>query len=523
MKSIPKPQKCDKLGGVFTITNETVFFCDERFVKQAKRFAQIVQESCGFAPSFTDEISHAHVIFTYNEKCRSEEYYLMIAEGLATVSASDEKGCFYAVETLRQLFAADFPHETLCCNNCYIQDSPKFSYRGLSVDICRHFFPVEVLKQIVELMSRVKLNKLHLHLSDDQGFRLEIKKYPLLNSVSCHRDGSEVVENGKRFVDDVPVDGYLTAADVKELVSYAAERQIDVIPEIDIPGHAVAMLAAYPQFSCEGAELAVRKKWGISKDILCAGNEETYEFVKDILDEVCQLFPSEYIHLGGDEVPKDRWCNCKKCREKLSELKLANFDQLQTYMVEQFRRYLQEKGKTVICWNDGVAKNASLEIVSQVWKPFTRGKGAMQANKNRKVIMSPFFRMYFDYPYAMTPLKKSLRFNPLKGVKKSKQKYVLGVEGTIWTEYISSKEKLFFNLLPRMAALAECGWGNVGRDFAKRLNSYTALYDKMGLVYNKHTSHGVRNAVNIRAFFKTDPDVELNKQNKSEKQTEKEQ
>lgn len=516
MNIIPKPAECEKLGGEFIVTALTKVYCDNIFLPQAQRFVQLVHASCGIELAFSQDISQAQVIFKFNENCADEEYYLMISEG-ATISASTQAGCFYAVETLRQLLRLDETQVEPSCKNCYVEDAPKFGYRGLSVDICRHFFPLSTLKQIVDLMSRVKLNKLHLHLSDDQGFRFEVEKYPLLNTISCKRNGSEVVEGGKRFVDDKEVSGYLTKDEARQLVEYAAERQIEIIPELDVPGHAVAMIAAYPELSCEGTPIEVRQKWGISKDILCAGNDDTFRFITDVLDEVCQVFPGKFVHLGGDEAPKDRWCNCKKCREKLASLKLDSYDQLQTHFVEQLRNYLEQKGKTVICWNDGIHKDCSNQIVSQVWKPLTRGAGVRQANHGRKTIMSPFFHMYFDYPYAMTPLRKTAQFNALKGVKKSCVSNVLGVEGAIWTEYVATEEKLFFNLLPRMLALAECAWSNNTTDFAKSVANYLPLYDKLNLTYNKHALRSRRNLGIVSKFFKKNSNVELDRQNKSKK------
>lgn len=219
MNIIPKPRKYVKLGGEFTVTAQTKVYAAQPYEKQAQRFVDAVEQSCGFSLQFVQDMSLAQVLFTYTDQCDSEEYFVMISDGLVTVSAYDEKGCFYAVETLRQLFRLDTTQQTATYNDCYIYDAPKFVYRGLSVDICRHFFPLETLKRIVQLMSRVKLNKLHLHLSDDQGFRVEIKKYPLLNSVSSRRIGSEVLENGERFVDDKEVSGYLTRQDVDNLCS----------------------------------------------------------------------------------------------------------------------------------------------------------------------------------------------------------------------------------------------------------------------------------------------------------------
>lgn len=275
------------------------------------------------------------------------------------------------------------------------------------------------------------------------------------------RGGSEVVSDGKRYVDEIPHEGYFTQDELRGLVAYAQERHIDIVPEFDVPGHCIALIAAYPELSCSGKVTEVRKKWGISKDILCAGNDKVYEVVRDILDEICDVFPSEYIHLGGDEAPKERWCNCKLCKQRLSELKLGSFEKLQTYMVECFREHLAEKGRKVICWNDGLGDDANGEIVSQVWWVHGCAKRAAtkQINNGRKAIMSATPYVYFDYPYSVTPLKKTLSYNPLGGVRASARENVLGVEGALWTEYVADTDKLFFNLLPRLDVLAECAWG----------------------------------------------------------------
>lgn len=511
MTIIPQPKKIDKIVGSFCVENGDAIYCDNQFIHQAQRFAQMVEQNANLSLAFTDDIGSAKIIFSYDEQTPVEGYFIMLSQGVATIKCGNAVGCFYAVETLRQLFNFDIDQQRISCGYCYIEDAPKYSHRGLLVDICRHFFGLETLKQIVDIMSQVKLNRLHLHLSDDQGFRIQIEKYPLLNSVGSVRVGSEVVANGKRYVDDEVVEGYLSKEDVKNLVAYAAERNIEIIPEIDIPGHFVAALAAYPEYCCTRQVAEVRKQWGISKDILCAGNDEVYKFVCDILDEVAELFPSSYFHLGGDEAPKDRWCNCKLCRERMSSLNLTNFDELQTYMVEIFRKHLEQKGKTVICWNDGMTESADQSIVMQVWKPFTTKQGAREANKGRKIIMSPFVKVYFDYPYGMTPLSKTWRYNPLKGVKKGFANNVLGVEGCVWTEYIATTDKLFFNLLPRLDALAECAWGYRGANFRKRLRKRFDIYDKMGLIYNGEAKLNSRRKLHvIRRFLKKDANSELN-------------
>ena len=519
MKILPTPQKLENISGSFYLDgNSKVYSCGE-FDKQATRFVELVERSCDFRLENTDVIEEAQIIFNRAELSANEGYIVMISQGVATVTASTEIGCFYAVETLRQLFNLDEKQESITCANCYVEDAPKFQYRGLLVDVCRHFFDVETLKQVVELMSQVKLNKLHLHLSDDQGFRLQIDKYPQLTAVGSIRQGSEVVKDGKRYVDEIPYGGYLTKDDVRALVQYAAERNVEVIPEIDVPGHFVAALAAYPEYSCTGSVSEVRKSWGISKDILCAGNDASYTFICDILDEVCELFPSEFVHLGGDEVPKDRWCNCRLCRERMSELKLNDFDELQTYMVEQFRKHLETKGKTVICWNDGITKSSSNEIISQVWQPFKQKSAARKTKTGRKVIVSPYFYTYFGLPYAMTSLNKTLRLNPYKGVAYSARSNVLGIEGTLWTEYVDSVEKLFFYLLPRLDALAECAWGGRKTGFNKRLQHRLSLYENLGLTYNAQAVKGkpFGRLTTVKHFFKKDSDVEFNKRKQLDK------
>ena len=513
MNILPNPYKTEKLSGSFSITSNSKIFCNSVFLAQAQRLASLVQESCGILLQFTDVIEEAQIIFALSDLADCEGYTLMISQGVVTVNASTAQGCFYAVETLRQVFNLDTKQEEITCANCYIEDKPRFSHRGLMVDICRHFYGVDTLKQIVELMSQVKLNKLHLHLTDDQGFRIQIDKYPLLTEIGSVRQGSEVVKDGKRYVDDVPHGGFLTKDEIRELIDYAAARNIEIIPELDLPGHFVAALAAYPEYSCTHQVSEVRKSWGISKDILCAGNDASYEFVKDILDEIAELFPSEYIHLGGDEVPKDRWCNCKLCRERMAELKIDDYEELQAYMVEVFRKHLEAKGKKVICWNDGVKPSTNVEIVSQVWKPFKRKRAVKQTKRGRKVIVSPCFNLYFNFPYALTPLRKTLNFNPYKGVSNISRENVLGVEGALWTEYVDCEDKLYFQLLPRLDALAEVCWGARKKKFFKRVSRRLALYDTLKLNYNKQATKRkpVGRISTTRTFFRRNSDVEFSK------------
>ncbi len=525
MNIIPQPYKYMSLSGKFTISDGSFFYCADELREQAERFAALVSQ-CGAVITRTDDISKAEVCFNVPEEglVASEGYVVKCSGGLLTVEADKGASAFYAVETLRCIFRLDENPSEISCDNCYITDKPRYPYRGLHLDIARHFFGAEEIKRIIDLMSSVKLNKLHLHISDDQGFRVEISRYPKLNEISSFRSGTEKRSDGRVYTDEERCGGFLTKEEVKDIVDYAAARYVDVIPELDLPGHFVAILAAYPQYSCTGTVAEVRKKWGISKDLLCAGNEEGYDFVCGILDEICQMFPFEYVHLGGDEAPKDRWCNCKKCKAKLTELGLRNFDELQSYLFDRFRAYLEGKGRKVIGWNDGIDGGTHPDVVSQVWFPGSRREGLKSLNNGRKTIMSPFFTLYFDYPYAMTPLRKTYSFKPLRGVKKEARENMLGVEGAVWTEFIADAEKLYFNLLPRLLALSECAWGanNNYRDFRRRGEEYCSVYGAKGLTYNKSAFKPVnifRRGDTVRKFFTKDADIELKMQRQKQTAT----
>lgn len=484
MKILPNPQKAENVSGSFVIDGNAKMFCDRAFTAQAELLADLVYESRGFFLQFTDVIAEACIIFAKDDALPHEGYVIMISRGVATVTASDAAGCFYAVQSLRQVFNLDVKQSVISCADGYVEDSPRFEYRGFMLDISRHFFGVDVIKTVIELMSQVKLNVLHLHLTDDQGFRLQIDKYPLLTEIASMRSGSEVNKDGKRYVDDVPHGGYLTKDDVKELVSFAAARNVEIVPEIDLPGHFVAAIAAYPELSCTGNVTEVRKKWSVSKDILCAGNDKVYEFVNDVLDEVCELFPSRYVHLGGEDVAKDRWCNCKLCRERMKEQRIDSLEELQTYMIEQFRKHLEANGKTVIIRNDGVAAQTDKRIVSQIWTS-PRRRSAHETRHGRKIIVSPRREVHFNHDYNVISLKRTLKLRPFRGVKKANKDNVLGVEGSLWTQHAENEQQLFYWLLPRLDALAECAWSKRRSEFILRLQKRFVVYDKLGLNYNR--------------------------------------
>lgn len=397
-----------------------------------------------------------------------EEYILQISadEGINIIGGS-EKAVFYGESTLEQILVTN----TTRLPAMKIEDEPKFAYRGFLIDCSRHFFDVEELKAMVDMMAKLKYNKFHWHLSDDQGFRMEIESLPKLHKEASERMGS----NFGRKKSNKIYGGYYTKAQMKEMVKFCAERHIDIVPELDIPGHSSAIIHAYPEISCRGKRISVKTTQGIFKDILCAGKEETYDYIFNILDEMCEIFPGKYFHIGGDEVPKTYWANCPDCKDKMREQGFEDFEQLQGYMMNRVAAYLERKGKTVICWNDAL-KGENLEpgIVTEHW--LDRSKRTLKrAGEGKKVIMSDFYHTYFDYPYAITPLKKTFNFNPY--FKKSDlrgRESVEGVECCLWTEHIDSNARLEYMAFPRAAALAEVGWGQGKksyRDFKNALKN----------------------------------------------------
>lgn len=512
----PKPLETELLTGQFVLDENCTVFCTDNLLKSVEFFVDCIRKNTGITLNFVDKLDDAVIYFTApgTDDMAEDEYIIACADGKLGVTVATEAGCFYAVQSLISMFDINnYDGGVPTCRHCFIKDRPKYGYRALHLDIARHFFGTETIKQIIDLMASFKLNVLHLHLSDDQGFRVQIDRYPLINSISSYRNGTEL-RAGTIHTDSERYGGYLTKAEVAELVNYAGERHIDIVPELDLPGHIVALLAAYPQYSCVGEGIEVRKKWGISKDLLCAGNDDVYPFICNILDELTEMFPSAYFHLGGDETPKDRWCNCKKCRAKLSELHLDSFAELQTYMFNYFAEYLRGKGKTVLGWNDGFTANTHPDTVCHYWMQKTERQTIKAINNGRKAVMSPFFRMYFDYPYAMTPLKKTYGYKPDKGVKKHAEGNILGVEGTVWTEHIRNTDKLFFNLLPRLAALSECAWGTNKHygDFKNRVKSLEKVWDGQSLNYNARATANqsvFRRLKTVSLFFKKDADVEL--------------
>ena len=439
-----------------------------------------------------------------------EGYTLSVTSDEVVIRARANAGLFYGIQTLRQLLPPDAegtasPAAAWQIDAVVIEDEPRFRWRGLMLDVCRHFFPAPVIKRVLDVMALYKFNTLHLHLTEDQGWRIEIKRYPLLTEIGSRRTSSLVpvrqpgAEDFERVPDNTPYGGFFTQAELRDLIAYAQVRFINIVPEIDIPGHTVAALTCYPELGCVGHGYEVRTTWGISEDVLCVGRESTYEFVENVLDEVIALFPSPYIHIGGDECPKVRWQSCPHCQALKAREGLADEEALQSYFIRRVEKMLEARGRRLIGWDEilegGLAPNATV----MSWRGTAGGIAAASAGHD--VVMSPDTHCYLDHyqsrdrksePPAIhgyIPLELAYAFNPTEGIAADKAHRVLGGQGNLWTEYVLTESHLQYMLFPRALALADAVWAALPRqdfaDFAVRLKPSLARFDAQGIHYRK--------------------------------------
>lgn len=445
----------------------------------------------------------------------ADGYRLEITPGRAEIVGGSAAGAFYAVQTLRQLIpvaaydatgvrAVELPVVT-------IEDKPCLGYRGMMLDVCRHFFTVDEVKEALDIMALHKLNVFHWHLTDDQGWRIEIKKYPKLTEVGSVRSrtligrdpGGEYDENCK--FDETPYGGYYTQDEIRDIVAYAADRAITVIPEIDLPGHMLSALTAYPELGCTGGPYEVWGRWGVADDVLCPGQEKTFEFLEDVLDEVVGLFPSELIHIGGDECPKVRWEKCPRCQARIRQLGLRDKDgytaehYLQGYVTDRIGKYLAERGRRIIGWDEILEGQAPSDAIVMSWRGSAGGIKA--AKLGHDVIMTPNSHFYFDYyqspdadaePFGIggcVTIDKVYSFDPMADLTPGQQAHILGVQANLWTEYIASDDHLEYMLLPRLAALSEVQWCQPGvKDWVRFRDGFRMdrIYSQMGYAFAKH-------------------------------------
>ncbi|WP_418424655.1 beta-N-acetylhexosaminidase [Alistipes sp.] len=449
------------------------------------------------------------VNFIETDSIPSDGYSLTITADRVEVRSGGPEGAFYAVQTLRQLMpAAAFGTgrvKAVELPAVVIADRPGMGYRGMMLDVARHFFTVEEVKRTLDLLAMHKMNVFHWHLTDDQGWRIEIAKYPELTRIGSVRSrtligkdpGGEYDETCR--YDETPHGGFYTQAEIRDVVEYAARRFITVIPEIEFPGHAVAALASYPWLGCTGEQYEVRQTWDIDDRVFCVGRDSTFRFIEDVLEEVVALFPSTYIHIGGDECPTKMWEQCPRCRARMHAEGLTRPRQLQGYATTRIERFLNAHGRKLIGWDEILDGGVSRTAVVMSWRG-TEG-GIRAARQGNEVVMAPTTHCYFDYyqtadtagePLAWggyLPLAKVYALNPYEGLDSVQRASVLGVQANLWTEYIPDFAQAQYMLLPRLGALAEVGWSPDRKDYAEflpRLKRLTRFYDAWGYVYAPH-------------------------------------
>ncbi|WP_170122678.1 glycoside hydrolase family 20 protein [Mucilaginibacter oryzae] len=440
-------------------------------------------------------IADMWLVLDSNNVIEPEGYKLSVSDKYIMIKAHDEAGIFYGLQSLTQLLRvkdgkAEVPY-------CEISDHPRFAYRGMHLDVSRHFFEPAAVKKWIDLLALYKINTFHWHLTDDQGWRIEIKKYPLLQSISAYRDETIIGHkkdsphrfNGKRY------GGYYTQDEVKDIVKYATQRHITVIPEIEMPGHALAALAAYPQLGCTGGPYATATFWGIFDDVYCAGNDETFTFLQNVMDEVLPLFPSKYIHIGGDECPKTKWKACPKCQKRIQDEHLKDEKELQSYFIGRMEKYLNSKGRQIIGWDEILEGGLTPGATVMSWTGEEGGIAA--AKQHHEAIMTPEKYVYLDYYQSLypeeplagggyTPLSKVYNYEPITNELNGEEaKYIKGVQANAWSEYMASPEQAERQLFPRMLALAEVAWSSKSNknyvDFLKRLRYQQPLLKKLNV------------------------------------------
>jgi hexosaminidase len=433
-------------------------------------------------------------------------YTLTVSERAIVIDGADAEGTFHGIQTLRKAIGdtegdADIQLPAAC-----VTDAPEFGYRGMHLDVSRHFMTADSVKQYIDMLALHNINRFHWHLTDDQGWRIEIKKHPRLTEVGSRRAKTVIGKNWGTY-DNIPHEGYYTQEQIRDIVSYAADRHITIIPEIDLPGHMQGVLAAYPELGCTGGPYEVWPTWGVSDDVLCVGNEKTFSLLEDVLAEVMELFPSEYIHIGGDECPKTRWKDCPKCQAKIASLGIKGDDQhsaeeyLQSYVIKRMEKFINARGRRIIGWDEILEGGVSPTATVMSWRGEEGGRAA--AKMGNQVVMVPNNYFYFDYyqtedtrnePLAIggcVTLEHVYDYNPHpEGLTPEEQARIIGVQANLWTEYVPTFRQVQYMVLPRMAALSEVQWSDPeSRDFADftaRLFRLMKLYDKFGYNYARH-------------------------------------
>lgn len=506
---IPAPANTIVHSGVFEISGSSVSV-DTSFNQVAK---EAVDSFISLLSKATDRpspyVEKGTIQFLRDTNIVKEGYRLNVRKNGVKIFANDANGVIYAIETMKQMlppeiYTGEFsPDKEWNLPRCEINDYPRFSYRGLMLDVARHYFTVSEIKKVIDVMAMHKLNKFHWHLTDDQGWRIEIKKYSELTKIGALRSGTCIGRNFNTN-DNIPYGGSYTQEEIKEVVAYAYSKGITVIPEIDLPGHMLAALATYPELGCTGGPYEVWHRWGVSEDVLCIGKEETFTFLENVLSEVCDLFPSEYIHIGGDECPKVNWEKCRLCQKRIKSLGLKDDEKhsaehyLQSYVTERVGKFLASKGRKIIGWDEILEGKVPEGATIMSWRGSEGGIAAAKAGHD--AIMSPTSHFYFDYYQSKDTDNEPLAigaylpveqvYNYEMEIDAEYQKNIIGIQANMWTEYITTEDYLEYMIIPRLAALSEVQWCQSGvRDWSrfKETMKYTrTIYDALGYNYATH-------------------------------------
>ncbi|MCY4145299.1 MAG: beta-N-acetylhexosaminidase [Chloroflexi bacterium] len=508
----PQPARLERIGADFSLAADARIIAHDRalgeilasYLRPATGFALPVQETESSEPAADANV----IILEKMVAGDSPEAYSLVAGGTALrLQAADRRGFLHGFQTIRQLLPRQIlagevaPGVDWRIPGLELDDEPAFGWRGLHLDVGRHFFPLDFIKQFIDMLAFYKFNIFHWHLTEDQGWRIEIQKYPLLTEIGGFRSETIVGNNmNANEYDGQPYGGFYTQAEIREAVDYAGARGITIVPEIEMPGHAVAALTAYPALGCRGEGYEVRRKWGIAKDIFCAGNDEVFVFLENVLDEVLALFPSEYIHIGGDEAPKDRWKACQACQARIQAEGLADERELQSWFIRRIESWLNARGRKMLGWDEilegGLAPNATV----MSWRGSEGGIAA--ANAGHDVVMTPNTYCYLDYYQSVDTQSEPLAIPsilPLRQVwdyvvippqiDKEKRHHILGGQGNIWTEYMPNSDHVEYMMFPRAIAIADVLWHHPQeRDYAalvERLQRHLPSLDTLGVNYRR--------------------------------------
>lgn len=500
---IPRPLSVEQGDGAFRLDRSCRIGYDAPSLQSvAALCAGYLTEEGVRKPVVEDKPVHKGIDLQLDGTLAGEEYTLSATTKGVSICGGSPRAVLYGVQTLRQLIDGDRVPIV------EIRDEPYFGYRGAMFDVARYFYPVEDVKRFIDILALHKLNTFHWHLTDDQGWRIEIRKYPRLTEIGSKRSETLVGrydKNRKGVYDGKPYGGFYTQDDIREIVRYAAERHIEVIPEIEMPGHGLAALTSYPWLGCTGGPYSVWTHWGISDDVYCAGKETTFEFVEEVLSEVLDLFPSKLIHIGGDECPKSRWKACPHCQRRIREEGLKDEYELQSYFIRRIERWMHTRGREIIGWDEILQGGVSKTAIVMSWNG--KEPGIKAARQGNPVIMVPKWHCYFDYSQTSdpdryeplgnpryVPVRQVYRLEPCDQLALPDQKRIMGVQCNLWTEYIGDIGHAQHMVLPRMAALSEIGWACDRKDyndFVRRVPALVRIYEAEGYRYAPYLFEGI--------------------------------